>query len=94
MEGLDWLALFDLLSSSSESFSNDFSRPWTFSKSSFILVRSSKLSLIAVSISVSALSRLFVRHLAALKISVIKLVLTEQDLSSPEGGGPISSSKS
>ena len=48
----------------------------------------------AFSISVSALSKLSVKHLAALKMSVMRLVLTEQSFSLPEGGGPISSSKS
>ena len=93
-EGVDGLALFDGLSSFTVSFSKAFSRFWTFSNSVFTLVRSSKLVSMAFSMSVSALFRLSVRHLAALKTSVMRLVLTEQSFSLPEGGGPISSSKS
>lgn len=93
-EGVEWLALFDGLSSFSVSFSNAFSRFWTFSNSVFTLVRSPNLVSMAFSMSVSALSKLSARHLAALKMSVMRLVLTEQSFSLPEGGGPISSTKS
>lgn len=65
-----------------------------FSSSAFTFVISSKLSSMAFLISSLTLFKLSVRHLAALKISLIRLVLTEQSLSLPDGGGPIFFAKS